>query len=294
VARYGTLMTLWLLSAPVVGVSLFFLSRTTWYVFLVHSSLVLVDFVVKIAIRPAFYFESLPPTNTVLLFAGNLALVTLIGYVIQRDFRSPYFQLLQRAFREHERIPIHQQVQVGGASAMTSDVSAGGCFLPAEGLEYHVGDRMPISFTMARTDVSCEGEVMRAGADGYGIKFHHLARRSRLGVARILRDHFALRYKVAISAVWQGNSAELSGTLINISKGGCYLEAGTTGVDSGSSGRVELALNGDRYRVPAKVAWVNSDAEYDKPNGFGLRFRRGSRRLMRRVNSHQELKSLTR
>ena len=48
--------------------------------------------------------------STILILAGNLALVGLVGYIIQKDFRSPYLQVLNRSWRERKRIPIYHTI----------------------------------------------------------------------------------------------------------------------------------------------------------------------------------------
>jgi hypothetical protein len=47
-----------------------------------------------------------PGLHNLILLAGNIFLVAFVSYIIQRDFRSPYFQVLNRSWREHTRIPI--------------------------------------------------------------------------------------------------------------------------------------------------------------------------------------------
>lgn len=60
---------------------------------------------------------------------GNTALVAIIAYVLQRDFRSPYLQVLSRAFREHTRVAIRHELTVAGHVVVTTDFSADGCFV---------------------------------------------------------------------------------------------------------------------------------------------------------------------
>jgi hypothetical protein len=40
---YGILAGIWLLTAPFVGIGFLFVHRVSWYVFIGHSSLILID-----------------------------------------------------------------------------------------------------------------------------------------------------------------------------------------------------------------------------------------------------------
>ncbi len=72
---YGLLAGLWLLTAPLVGIVLYFIHRISWYVFLGHSSLILIDYILKWAIKPVFYWRTVPTFHQFLLLTGNVVLV---------------------------------------------------------------------------------------------------------------------------------------------------------------------------------------------------------------------------
>ena len=141
VAGYGTLATIWLFTAPIVGILLYFVQRFSWYVFLGHSSLILVDFVIKWVTRPGYYLRTVPGFHNIILLAGNIALVAIVAYIIQRDFRSPYLQVLNRSWRERARIPIYHTVTLDGEPRMMNDLSTGGCFVLEPGFNRSAGEQ---------------------------------------------------------------------------------------------------------------------------------------------------------
>ena len=128
-AGYGVLATLWLVTAPLVGIALYFVNRFAWYLFLGHSSLILLDYIAKWATRPMFYLHTVPGLQNIILLTGNLLLIIGVAYLIQRDFRAPYFQILNRTWRERNRVPIYHTVIIDEEPRIMSDLSDGGCFV---------------------------------------------------------------------------------------------------------------------------------------------------------------------
>ncbi len=68
---YGLLAGLWLLTAPLVGIGLYFIHRISWYIFLGHSSLILIDYILKWAKKSVFYWRTVPTFHQFLLLTGN-------------------------------------------------------------------------------------------------------------------------------------------------------------------------------------------------------------------------------
>ena len=299
---YGWLMLAWLVTAPLVGLGLLLLRRVSWYAFLLHGSIVIVDFVIRTLIRPV-ELQAQQPLHTALLIGGNVVLVAVIAYVLQRDFRAPYLQVLSRAFREDARVPIRRELTVGGHPAVTSDFSAGGCFvssLPAALGEPNVGDRLAIAFGLHRLEVACDGEVMRTEGGGIGVRFLGLSGPTKRALRAVVRHHYALRYAISVPARWRHGDRETPCSVVNISKGGCYLAADPPaegeGFAEGQVGMLALALPatvepatrspitaGPELAVRAQLAWVNADGQFDKPIGFGVHFATSLRRLVRQL-----------
>lgn len=282
---YGMLATVWLFSAPVIGIALYFANRFSWYLFLAHSSLILIDFVIKWASRPVYYAKTVPGLMNILITAGNLALVVLIGFIIQRNFRAPYFQVLNRSWREKKRIPICHTISLDGQSLMADDLSALGCFVREPGTSRAVGSRVDIKFLSDSLTIECPGEIMRTTAKGLGIRFVGLPRAQRRDIERMLRKRFALRQKVELACACIFKGQERAATMLNLSRGGCYLATTVDELREESPCIVSLSLQSDgkSYRVPGRIVWVNRGGQHEKPVGFGCEFDRKQRAMMRYV-----------
>lgn len=283
VAGYGPLASLWLVTAPLAGIGLYFVHRASWYIFVGHSSLILVDFALKWIIKPRFYYEHIPTLNNVLIFVGNLALVAAIGYLINRDFRAPYFQALRRSWRESVRIPMRHEVSFGGEKRQIDDISAGGCFLVGVDAGCALGDQRPVSFALGRLQLQCSGEVMRITDRGCGVRFVGLAGRTRRKLAEALRHRFVLRYQVDLPAGWEAAGSSVNGRVWNLSAGGCYIAMETAAVAEGSAGVLHVLDTVYAASVAAHVVWVNPLGEHGKPPGCGLQFKRSQAALVRRL-----------
>jgi hypothetical protein len=143
----------------------------SWYLFLCHSALILVDAVVEWVSRPAYSIGSVPERHNILIAAGNVALVVLVGYVVQKDFRAPYFQALNRIWRERKRIPISHSITLDGTVLPATDLSALGRFVREPGSRRAAGSRGALSSAMESLNIECSGQVMRVTGDGVDIRF---------------------------------------------------------------------------------------------------------------------------
>jgi hypothetical protein len=297
---YGTLGAAWLLTAPLMGIALYVVNRFVWYLFLAHSSLVFVDFVLKWVARPLLFLHTIPPLNHLVIACGNLALVGLVGYIIQRDFRAPYFQVLQRSFREHRRLPIRHQISLGGFPALIDDLSITGCFVPAplEGpsgpIALNAGDDVVISFRSATLTLETRGRVMRVTPGGWGIRFLSLDRREKKDLRRLLRNRYGLRYLVNLPAEWMINHEGHAGRLFDVSTSGCFVATDTPPIDRGVPAVVAIDVAGTRVTSRGKVVWLNRAARDDKPVGFGLHFGKPQGRLVRLVKRRLGRPEMTR
>ena len=195
-AAYGVLAMVWLVTAPIVGISLYFVSRFSWYLMLGHSSLILLDFVIKWVSRPAYYLKTVPGLQNLLILGGNIALVVFVAFIIQRDFRAPYFQVLGRGWRERKRVPLSYPVGLGNLSRIASDLSTSGCFVVDQGENRLPGSRVRISLPVNASRIDCTGEVMSATREGLGIRFLDLTTDEKRTIGRMVKKHSALDRKV--------------------------------------------------------------------------------------------------
>ena len=287
-AGYGTLATVWLLTAPIVVISLYFVRRFSWYVFLGHSSLILLDFIIKWATRPGYYLRTIPGFHNIILLAGNIALVAIVAYIIQRDFRSPYFQVLNRSWRERKRIPIYHTINLDGQPRIVNDLSTGGCFVLESGFERTPGSKVRLSFQSNTLTIECMGEIMRVTGTGLGIRFIHLAAAKKRDIGRMLKNRFALRQKVDIPCTWVFRDEESESRLVDLSSGGCYVQAQIAGLREGSDGELKVVLphNKQSYSLPGQVVWINHTGAHEKPVGFGFRFHNRQAGFMKDATLH--------
>jgi hypothetical protein len=288
IAGYGLLATMWLFSAPIVGISLYFVRRSSWYVFLGHSSLILLDFLIKWAIQPAYDLRTVPGFHNIVLLTGNIALVVVVAYIIQRDFRAPYFQVLNRSWRERERVPIHNTITVDGQPRIMNDLSTGGCFVLETGFDRKLGSKIRLSFQSNSLNIDCTGEVMRVTATGIGIRFVHLPLAKKSDIRTLLRKRFALRQKVDIPCTWVFQDDKSQSRMVDLSSEGCYLQAQFAGLREGSNGKLQVILpcNRHSYSLLGEVVWINRIGAHEKPVGFGFRFNHRQARFMKDATLH--------
>ncbi len=284
-AGYGTLATIWLYSAPIVGISLYFVNRFSWYLFIGHSCLILADFILKWATRPAYFLKTVPGLHNVLILAGNLALLAIVAFILQRDFRSPYFQVLNRSWRERKRIPIHHPMDVDGQSFMADDLSPLGCFVREPASQHAAGDKVAVGFASDTLTIACTGEIMRVTQKGIGIRFVGLPAQKKRDIAGMLRKRFSLRQKVDLPCTWNWTSNVRKATILDLSNGGCYVRSDTDGLTEGLDGTLAVKLKDQPLcrNLTGRVVWINGNGRNDKPPGFGFQFHRKQRRFMRYV-----------
>ena len=287
-AGYGVLATVWLFSAPIVGISLYFVKRFSWYLFLGHSSIILLDFIIKWATRPAYYLRTIPGFHNIIILTGNVALVAIVAYIIQRDFRAPYLQVLNRTWREHARIPIYHTVTLDGQSRIMNDLSPGGCFVLESGHQRTPGSKVGLSFASNTLRIECMGEIMRVTGTGLGIRFIRLAAAKKRDIGRLLRNRFALRQKVDIPCAWAFRDEESASRMVDLSSSGCYLQAQSAGLREGSEGEVKVVFphNKRSYSLTGRVVWVNQTGADGKPAGFGFKFNHSQAGFMKDATIH--------
>ena len=286
-AGYGVLATAWLLTAPIVGVSLYFVKRFSWYVFLGHSSIILLDFIIKWAARPGYYLRTVPGFHNIILLAGNLALVAMVTYIFQRDFRAPYFQVLNRSWRERSRIPIYHEVLLDDRPHTMNDLSTGGCFVLEPGIQRAPGTKVALSFQSNTLNIECTGEIMRVTASGLGIRFIRLPAAKRRDIRRMLKKRFALRQKVDIPCTWLFQGEETESRMVDLSRDGCYVQTQVGRLRESSTGEVRVVFPSRRaYSLAGHVVWVNRVGAHEKPVGFGFRFDHRQAGFMRDATIH--------
>jgi hypothetical protein len=269
---FGLFAGLWLITAPLVGIGFYFVNKTTWYIFLVHSSLILIDFLYKWFSKPVYYMKTVSGSHNALMFAGNIVLIIVVGYIIQKNFRAPYFQALQRHWRESVRIPIHHVITIDGMEMKIDDLSAGGCFVLKTETGLAINKEHDIFFQSDRLHIECIGVIMRQTDEGYGIMFKNLIPSQSKDIKSFLTKRFSLRQQIELKAHWIGDGISRNVTILEISKSGCFLASELMNIEEDNSGILSLFVLGKEHHIHAKISWINHKGEHKKPDGFGVSF----------------------
>jgi hypothetical protein len=263
---YGLVTTIWLITAPLVAISLYFVHRISWYIFLGHAAFLIIGGIVITFINPLIY-------NLMMLF-GNLALVVIVGFIVQRNFRAPYFQALPRSWREKKRLPIEHVINLNGKQCKVSDLSETGCFVAGKEQKFEIGEGVYVHFNSESLEIKAGGEVARETEDGYGIRFVALTSKAKKDIKRMIKNRYALRYAINLDATWVSEGKETPGTVINISKTGFFIEMDIDSIEIGNKGDLNLTFNEQKFSLPAEIVWVNKESgDYGKPVGAGVRFK---------------------
>ena len=292
VAAYGPVATLWLVTAPLVGIGFCFVKAASWYVFVGHIGIILADYAWKWVTRPSYYLGSIGRLYHLDMLIGNLLLIAVVAYVVRKNFRAPYFQALPRSWRESTRVPIHQRILVNGQGRKTTDLSGRGCFVEDPESALAPGDRPLLHFHADKVAIDCQGEVMRRTPTGCGIRFLALRAPQKRAITMMLRKRFPLRYEASVACSWRWNGAARSATVRNISAGGCYIQAEIHDLAEATQG--ELVIHDLRQTLMAKVVWINATGMDEKPVGFGCLFSRKHFGLVRTLRRRYGTLALTR
>lgn len=280
---FGLFAGLWLLTAPLVGIGFYFVHKTSWYIFIAHSSLIIIDFFYKWISRPVYFMKVVSGSHNLLMLGGNIILILIVGYVVQKNFRAPYFQALQRHWRESIRIPIHHIILIDGKQMDVDDLSTGGCFVIKSDFDLDLDKDHDISFKSDRLEISCQGQIMRQTDQGYGIMFKNLGKDQKQDIHHFLKKRFSLRQQIRMDGKWIYGGLTQDITLLDISKGGCFAASDLKEVKEHDSGVISFIVAGSKHDLHATVTWINQEGQHRKPEGFGCQFRIGHKKLMQDV-----------
>jgi PilZ domain len=190
---YGPLVAAWMITAPAAGACLYLLNRASWYIFLAHAGIMLAASAVTFGVRGLGDISSIPRLSQDMFLAGNVIRLAFVGYVLQKDFRAPYFHILQRRFRGARRLALRIPVMLDGQACMTEDVSAAGCFVGRPVPPRGVGKWVAVQMDCGGTEVKCKGQVMRSLPSGLGVRFVGLSRAERRALRLLLARQLVSR-----------------------------------------------------------------------------------------------------
>jgi len=291
---YGTLATIWLFTAPLVALLFYFIHRITWYTFLAHSSLVFVDFFMKLLSAPEVYLNSRNSAYLIGSTLGNVALIALIAYILQKDFRAPYFRALNKSFREHKRIAINHVILLDGKEFPVIDFSPIGCFVPGSFPALVGGSMHKLSFKTEKLVVDCDGRIVRIGDDGLGIQFLHMSGNKKNEIRKLIKDRYSLRHTASTPCSCEVKGENVQGTIQNISTKGCYVKLDPKSFNEGASTTLTFKMDSLDTSIKARIIWVNAVHEFGKPDGIGLEFGKIHHEISRLIHKTYDKSDLTR
>ena len=266
----GPLAVTWMLSAPLVGIALIFTTRFSWYLFLGHSSLVLVDYGLKWATRPGYYWSTIASPYQVMMLAGNLALVCAMALLCTRNFRAPYLQGARRGWRYGPRVLLQHWISVDGRPRPMTSISPNGCFVADPTANLAVGQIVSLRFQSSRLQLECPGCVIRRDRDGFGVEFLFLPSSIREDIRQAIHPRTSPRHDCHIPCTVKVDGEERSGVLRNLSTGGCFVETSAGELAAGT--RASVFVAGLKQALDLRVAWSGLSGVRDGVPGMGARF----------------------
>jgi hypothetical protein len=273
---YGPITGICMITAPVVAVGLYFVHRISWFLFLAHSVLLIFGGVVFTIINPVLY--------NLLMLIGNLVIIVIIGFVIRRNFRAPYFQILPRSWREKKRLSIEHTIKLNDQEYKVTDLSESGCFVSEKKIKLVIGDVLDIDFECENAKITTAGEVVRETDDGHGIRFFTLSKKAKQAIKRMVKNRYALRYAVDLNATWEHEGRSITGKIINISETGLYFCGNPSEVKINENGNINTEIIGNNYALNCIIVWINSaGGKYGKPEGFGCKFDEIQKKLIKTI-----------
>jgi Tfp pilus assembly protein PilZ len=213
-------------------------------------------------------------------------MVIIIGFVVQKNFRAPYFQALPRSWRERKRIPLNHVMKLNEKEYKISDISQSGCFCITDERHFTIGQKIPFEFICEKLIIQNVGEIVRISEDGIGIRFFKLNKNEKNDIKIMIKDRFALRYSINIKGTFESGNKFLKGSIYNISRTGLFICVNTVNIEVSEKGICSFKINNEKFLIGAKVAWVNyTDGGFGKPEGIGLRFTNIQWKLIKKIKA---------
>lgn len=266
----GPVATALLLVAPVVGVAVFFVFRATWYAFIGHGSLILLNTLVTWIAGPRYNAMTVGSSYQLTMLAGNLMVFATVVLACRRDFRAPYFRSERRGWRRSLRISLRHFVTIDGHQRKITDISTDGCFVAEPDAALAVGQTVSIEFRSRKLRLVCQGGIVKERADGYGVRFLSLPAPIRRDITRAIKRRSAPREECSVPCTITLGGTVQSGVVCDLSPGGCFIQTSLGSLRQRATGSVIVA--GVRMPVPLRVVWSGIGGMKEKPTGIGAKF----------------------
>ncbi|MBN1411149.1 MAG: PilZ domain-containing protein [Spirochaetales bacterium] len=270
------------------AVSVYFVKKWGWYVFILCSLYLITYNIVAIILNPAY--------NILLLILYNLILTCITFVFFRKQIIAPFFNPRIRWWETEARYAFHDIYLEFIQSKLKPeifDISQTGCFIePSKTLEVGSSYTAVINCMQERSDIKIK--VMRKAFKsgeccGYGLMFVDLNDSSRAALMRIIRKLSGLR----LQNMLRDNSSRTAGqtvtaprysltnaiTLVtgesrckcqtaNISKSGCLIRT-KEDLESGKVYDFLIECMNNSVQVPGKVVWK---APMEDQKGYGIKF----------------------
>ena len=179
-----TLMFLFWVTPPAVGIGLLRVSRWGWWLFLVYApSLALYNLIVYLRVATLYNTAAIGQT---LIALGAMA------YFLRRDAYAPYLSATARGWRHARRVPLVVPISIDGVARKTINLSGRGCYVEWPGCDRRPGDAVALELELLGQRFTLTGGITRIGATGIGVAFRNLdaatAERLEAALARMPRD----------------------------------------------------------------------------------------------------------
>jgi len=206
----------------------------------------------------------------------TLAPFFVIAYFLTKEISTPYLTLIPRGFRKKWRIeiPIGGNVKLEDNTTLrlvTMDISPTGCLAKVEG---NVPENSKVTIKLDLDGLDWQAPALWVREDGENIGFRFLI--SRLSKEAEILDRFLStkllpRFTTLQGVEIQYGSKKFSADVINVSERGFYIST-SENISVGEHFSFKMKLKGFTFDGIAKVSWVNPEAKFDKPVGFGASY----------------------
>ena len=228
---------------PVAAVSIFTVTKTGWWLFIISAAGIFVYNIIAYVSNPMVSLFG------VLIF--NIFLFAAAGFFFRKHIIAPYFNPRLRWWEQASRYDINIGVSIEYSESYElgylEDISLGGCFIRISE-NVHIGTVYPLKISLGRElSVSVKGRIMRSVTDdcslpGYGVMFTNLTDTEKDGLRNMISGLYKLgineaagnldgrdqraydRYSVNISVSFRYKGDILPAKLINFSSTGACLE----------------------------------------------------------------------
>ncbi len=268
-STFGPLSLSLNLMAFVLGVGILGVKRWAYFIFLLFNFILIVHgtyLLIQRGLEEKFIWN----------MVYTLTPFFIIAYFLTKEISTPYLTLIPRGFRKKWRIeiPVGGMVKFEDNSSLrlvTMDISPTGCLAKVDG---NVPENSKVTIKLDLDGLDWQAPALWVREDGENIGFRFLI--SRFSKEAEILDKFLStkllpRFTTLREVEIQYGSKKFSAEVINISERGFYIST-SENISVGEHFSFKMKLKGFTFDGIAKVSWINPEAKFDKPVGFGASY----------------------